>query len=81
MNSRKEVGASLTISEALAIARKHKSVIDSGVEYSDAFMFGVDSLNDGGDMPIVVMKSTGEVQNMVDYVASHRVDFMRAFSV
>lgn len=81
MNSRKEVGASLTISEALAIARKHKSVIDSGVEYSDAFMFGVDSLNDGGDMPIVVMKSTGEVQNMVDYVASHRVDFIRAFSV
>lgn len=81
MNSRKEAGASLTISEALAIARKHKSVIDSGVEYSDAFMFGVDSLNDGGDMPIVVMKSTGEVHNMVDYVASHRVDFIRAFSV
>ena len=71
----------MTISEALAIARKHKSVIDSGVEYSDAFMFGVDFLNDGGDMPIVVMKSTGEVQNMVDYVASHRVDFIRAFSV
>lgn len=81
MNSRKEVGSSLTMSEALAIARKHKSVIDCGVEYSDAFMFGVDSLNDGGDMPIVVMKSTGEVQNMVDYVASHRVDLIRTFSV
>lgn len=60
----------LTFGECLAIARKKKQRINHCVEYTNAYMFSFEESEEtiGGETPIVVLKETGEIMNMVEYM-------------
>lgn len=61
--------------KALLVAKNLEEMIDSASEYDDAYIFyrkaseGQRVVNTGDDPPIVVMKKTGEVMLMQEYVA------------
>ena len=44
-------------------------------------MFSFDANTDGGDAPIVVMKRSGAVRNMIEYAVESGNEFIRTFDV
>lgn len=71
----------ITYEEALKIAKKYKSAINCCTEYNNAYMFSFDANTDGGDAPIVVMKRSGAVRNMIEYAVESGNEFIRTFDV
>lgn len=61
----------ITYEEAVKIAKEYRPEIDNGMEDNNAYIFGCRS-DEGkvGPQPVVVMKDTGEVMLMPEYVAS-----------
>ena len=61
--------------KAILAAKKLEEDLNSAAEYEDAYTFYYKAqgenhiINTGDDPPIVVMKETGEVMLMQDYVA------------
>lgn len=59
----------MNVNEALRVAKQYKHNINYCMEYEDAFVFSTSGSSDigGNTIPIVVLKSNGNVINMVEY--------------
>lgn len=64
----------ISFEEALRMAVRCWDEVDYVTEYEDAYVFSrYDDMSFGGNSPVVVMKATGEVINLVAYLGFGRV--------
>ncbi len=73
----------ITYEEALKIAREKTSGFTHCTEMEDAFIFGnLDSLDIGGNLPIVIMKTDGFATIMPEYITMcHGGKELRQFKI
>ena len=60
----------LSFADCFKIAKSKKKYINHCVEYSNAYMFSFEGVDNpsGVDSPIVVLKDSGDIMNMSAYI-------------
>lgn len=70
----------LNYEQALEKAKAVKSKIDGYCEFEGAYAFASDDTpRDGGNGPVLILKSTGEALNFVSYAVKHGNELIREF--
>lgn len=73
----------LSYDEALKKAKEKKSQINRCQEYENAFVFSYDSGTDseGGEVPIAIIKESGEALNFIVYATQYEHKLVKEFDV
>ena len=73
----------LTYEEALNKAKTLKARINRCTEYNTAYAFHYDdgTDQDGGEAPVVILKSTGEALNLITFAVMPGNEVLKTFNV